>query len=84
MLPMTNLHVRDVDDTLVRKLRQRARANGRSVAEEHRQILRDALLGGNPADVHALAAQLRAGLRARGYRSGKLAEKLIREDRDSR
>jgi plasmid stability protein len=80
---MANLHVRDVDDTLVRKLRQRARANGRSVAEEHRQILRDALLRGNPPDVHALAAQLRADLRARGYR-GTPAEELIREDRDSR
>lgn len=79
---MANLHVRDVDEVLVRKLHQRAKANGRSAAEEHRQILREALLGGNPADVHALAARLRELTRDRP--KDKPAEELIREDRDSR
>jgi len=79
---MANLHVRDVDEVLVRKLHQRAKANGRSAAEEHRQILRDALVGGNPADIHELAAQLRAELKASGYRSDRPAEELIREMRD--
>ena len=78
---MANLHIRDVDEVLVRKLHQRAKANGRSAAEEHRQILRDALLGGNPADIHALAAQLRAMTRGRKHTP---AEVLIREGRDSR
>lgn len=81
---MANLHVRDVDEILVRKLHQRAKANGRSAAEEHRRILRDSLLGGNPVDIHELAAQLRAVVAASGYKSDKPAEELIREDRDSR
>ncbi len=81
---MANLHIRDVDEILVRKLHQRAKANGRSAAEEHRRILRDSLLGGNPVDIHELAAQLRAVVAASGYKSDKPAEELIREDRDSR
>jgi plasmid stability protein len=79
---MANLHIRDVDEMLVRKLHQRAKANGRSAAEEHRQILRDALLGGNPADIHAIAARLRE--LTRGRPKDRPAEELIREQRDSR
>lgn len=78
---MANLHVRDVDDTLVRKLHQRAKANGRSVAEEHRQILRDGLLGGAGTDWHELAAKVRALV---PHHDSKLAEQLIRESRDER
>lgn len=77
---MANLHLRDVDETLVRKLHQRARAHGCSAAEEHRRILRDALLGGARDDIHQLAAMLRALTRGRG---DKLAEELVREDRDA-
>ena len=76
---MANLHVRDVDDTLVRKLHQRAKANRRSVAEEHRQILREALQGGAGADWFELLAQLHKRI---GKRPQTPAEDLIREDRD--
>ena len=76
---MANLHVRDVDETLVRKLHQRAKANGRSVAEEHRQILRAALLGGSGADWFDLLAQLHKRI---GKRPQTPSEELIREDRD--
>ena len=78
---MANLHVRDVDDSLVRKLHQRAKANGRSVAEEHRQILRNALLGGSGQDWHDWAAKLRA---LNDHRASVPAEDLIREGRDER
>ena len=40
---MPNLLVRNVDDDLVRALKERAGANGRSVEAEHREILADAL-----------------------------------------
>lgn len=78
---MANLHLRDVDETLVKKLHQRAKANGRSAAEEHRQILRDALLGGSREDIHALAAQLRQLTRGRVQTP---SETLLRESRDER
>jgi plasmid stability protein len=79
---MASLHLRDVDEVLVRKLHQRAKANGRSAAEEHRLILRDALTGGTREDIHELAAQLRKRIADRGLPPGPLAEDLIREDRD--
>lgn len=48
---------------------------------EHREILREALTGGSPADVHALAAELRRLTRGRKHTP---AEVLIREGRDER
>jgi len=82
MASMANLHLRDVDEVLVRRLHQRAKAHGRSAAEEHRLILRDALIGGTREDIHALAAQLRKRIAADGLPRGPSAEELIREDRD--
>ena len=79
---MANLHLRDVDEILVRKLHQRARDHGRSAAAEHRQILRDALIGGTREDIHDLAAQLRKRIAADGLPRGPAAEELIRQDRD--
>lgn len=40
---MTDLLVRGVDDELVRALKERAGAHGRSAEAEHREILADAL-----------------------------------------
>ncbi len=40
---MAQLLVRDLDESLVRKLRIRANAHGVSAEEEHRRILREAL-----------------------------------------
>lgn len=78
---MSDLHVRNVDDSLVRKLHHRAKANRRSVAEEHRQILRDALLGGSEGNWHDLAAKLRE---LNDHRASVPSEDLIREGRDER
>ena len=41
---MAQLLVRDIDDTLVSKLKRRAADHGVSAEEEHRRILREALL----------------------------------------
>ena len=40
---MAQLIVRNVDEDLVRRLKERAAAHGRSAEEEHRQLLRAAL-----------------------------------------
>ena len=40
---MAQLIVRNVDDDLVKRLKQRAAEHGRSAEEEHRQLLRAAL-----------------------------------------
>ena len=44
---MAQLTVRRVTDQVVRELKLRAAANGRSAEAEHREILRRALLGGS-------------------------------------
>ncbi|MDH5289173.1 MAG: DNA-binding protein [Acidimicrobiia bacterium] len=43
---MAQLIVRNLDDDLVRRLKQRAAERGWSAEEEHRRILRDALRSG--------------------------------------
>lgn len=76
-----SLHVRNVDDELVRALKKRAAEKGRSAEAEHRAILRQALMPESGFDWEARAAALRERLK------GKIrlrAEDLIREDRDSR
>lgn len=42
-MSVAQLIVRNLDDDLVRRLKERAAANGVSAEEEHRRILRDAL-----------------------------------------
>ena len=73
---MAQLTVRKVDDQIVRALKERAAANGRSAEAEHREILRAALLQGG-ADFARRAAALRARLR-----STTDSSEIIRADRD--
>jgi plasmid stability protein len=42
---MPQLIVRQIEEKVVRKLKQRAGAHGVSMEEEHRRILRDSVLG---------------------------------------
>lgn len=42
---MRQLVVRQIEEKVVRKLKERAGAHGVSMEEEHRRILREALLG---------------------------------------
>jgi len=60
---MGQLLVRHVDEKLVRALRLRAAANGRSAEAEHREILREALAPARPARTikEALLAMPAAG-----------------------
>ena len=84
---MANLHVRNVDDSLVRRLKERAARHGRSAEAEHREILKRALEWEIPvADENALSWDERAA-RLRKALEGRLhtpAEVLLRESRDER
>jgi antitoxin FitA len=75
------LHVRNLDDELVARLKRRAARHGRSVEAEHREILRQALSVEDVPDFDALAAELRA-LTATRHQTP--AEALLREGREER
>ena len=76
-----NLHVRNIDDELVLRLKRRAVRHGRSAEAEHREILKQALSAEPEASFDDLAAELRA-LTAR--RKQTPSEALLREARDER
>ena len=77
-----NLHVRKLDDELIARLKRRAARHGRSTEAEHREILRQALIG----DVEPLFDTLAADLRKLTKRRRKQtpSEVLLREGRDER
>jgi plasmid stability protein len=76
---MAQLTVRNVDDRVVRALKQRAAAHGRSAEAEHREILRAAVVqdGGRKESFAVRAARLRSRLR-----SDVDSAALVRADRD--
>ena len=76
-----NLHVRNLDDELIARLKRRAARHGRSAEAEHREILRQALAGEEEASFDKLAAELRK--LARGRRQTP-SEVLLREGRTER
>ena len=71
---MAQLTVRNVNEQVVRALKQRAAANGRSAEAEHRELLRSALLPDREAFVS------RSG--ALRLRSSIDSTDLIRADRE--
>ena len=73
---MSQLTVRSISAELVRTLRERAAAHGRSAEAEHREILRKALQAGDD-DFVARARALRGRLRSTVDTST-----IIRADRD--
>jgi len=73
---MAQLTVRSLNERIVRALKQRAAAHGRSAEAEHREILRTALLEGElgfAARAEALRTRLRSSIDS---------SELIRADRD--
>jgi plasmid stability protein len=76
-----NLHVRNIEDDLIVRLKRRAVRHGRSAEAEHREILRQALAAEPEASFDDLAAQLRA-MTAR--RPQTRSELLLREGREER
>ncbi len=78
---MANLHVRNVDDEIVQRLKQRAQRSGRSAEAEHREILREALSGEKTLTWDEMAAELRQLTSGRKHTP---SEVLLRESRDER
>ena len=76
-----NLHVRNLDDELISRLKRRAARHGRSTEAEHREILRQALSAEIEPDFDTLAAELR---RLTKRRRQTPAEVLLREGRRER
>ncbi|WP_309084402.1 hypothetical protein [Chelativorans sp.] len=74
---MAQLTVRNVKEEIVRALKQRAAARGRSAEAEHREILRTALLDGKVEDFAIRAEALRMRLH-----STVDSSEIIRADRD--
>lgn len=78
---MASLHVRNVDEDVVLRLKRRAMRNGRSAEAEHRDILQRALAGETDMSWDDMAAQLRAITKGRVHTP---SEVLQREGRDER
>lgn len=76
-----NLHVRNLDDDLIARLKRRAARHGRSTEAEHREILRQALASDVEPSFDTLAAELRKLTRQRKQTP---AEVLLREGREQR
>lgn len=75
------LHVRNLDDDLIRRLKERAARHGRSAEAEHREILKAALNEEAGETFHILAARLRAMTAGRDHTPSEI---LVRESRDER
>jgi plasmid stability protein len=76
-----NLHVRNLDDELIARLKRRAARHGRSAEAEHREILRQALAAEVEPSFDTLAAELR---KLTSRRQQTPSEILLREGRDER
>jgi antitoxin FitA len=76
-----NLHVRNLDDELIARLKRRAARHGRSTEAEHREILRQALSADVEPSFDTLAAELRKLTRRRKQTP---SERLLRQGRDER
>ena len=76
-----NLHVRNLEDDLIAKLKRRAARHGRSAEAEHREILRQALAAEVEPCFDTLAAELR---RLTKRRKQTQSEVLLREGREER
>jgi len=62
-----NLHVRNLNDDLIIRLKRRAARHGRSTEAEHREILRQALSAEVEPAFAELAAKLRQMTRGRKH-----------------
>jgi plasmid stability protein len=76
-----NLHVRNLDDDLIARLKRRAARHGRSTEAEHREILRQVLANEEEPSFEKLAADLRK-LTKRQKQTP--SEVLLREGREER
>jgi plasmid stability protein len=78
---LPNLHVRNLDNDLIARLKRRAARHGRSTEAEHREILRQALSVEPEPSFEDLAAELR---RLTADRERTPSEDLLRDGRGER
>lgn len=76
-----NLHVRNLEDDLIARLKRRAQRHGRSTEAEHREILRQVLASEKEMSFDKLAADLR---RLTKRRKQTPSEMLLHEGRKER
>lgn len=76
-----NLHVRNVEDDLIARLKRRAARHGRSTEAEHREILRLALVDEDVPSFDKLAAELRQLTRRRKQTPSEVLQREGREER---
>lgn len=76
-----NLHVRNLDDDVILRLRRRAARHGRSVEAEHREILRQAVSSEVEPSFFELAGEMRELTIKRAQTP---SEDLLREGREER
>ena len=76
-----NLHVRNLDDDLIIRLKRRAARHGRSAEAEHREILRQALSTEVEPAFEDFATKLRHMTKGRKHTP---SEELMREGREER
>ena len=76
-----SLHVRNLEEEIIARLKRRAARHGRSAEAEHREILRQALAGEDDTSFEALAAELRELTKGRRQTPSEI---LLREGRDER
>ena len=82
MPPMPgNLHVRNLDDELIARLKRRAARHGRSTEAEHREILRAALAGEHDPSFEKLAADLRRLTKTRKQTPSEVLQREGRRER---
>jgi hypothetical protein len=75
---MPDVFVRDVDETALARLKERAKGNGRSLGAELRIIIEGAARQVDMATARALAEQMTRRLEGRAHTEGA---ELLREDR---
>ncbi len=83
---MGSLTVRNLDDAIIRSLRIRAAEHGRAAEAEHREILREALVARQPAQMDREEAirRLRELRELTASPESQSAVELLREVRNAR
>ena len=76
---MADFLIRGLGDSVMRRLKARARRNGRSLQKEAKAILEDAGRAGTMSVARAAAARVRRRLRRRAFTDSTA---LVREDRE--
>lgn len=77
----SSLHVRNIDDELIRRLKRRAARHGRSAEAEHREILAQALAGEDEVDIVKLFAEIRALSAGRRQTPSEILQRQSRDER---